>query len=541
MKKLGIYIILIFLSASCAHELPLTGGDKDVTPPVAEKFTPSNKSIRFNSKKITIEFDEFVKLKDPTKQILLSPPGSSFEATEKGKSIEITITSTLRENTTYVINFGEAVVDNNEGNVLNNLVYSFSTGDIIDSLQTPFKVLDAYTLKPLQGVHVMLYEEDVDSLPLTSLPYYAGSTNADGNVKIGYMKPGNFKVFALLEENKNYLFDKPNEGIGFLPQTVTSGDSLVSNIMFFRETVIDPKIQTIKMPIAGMINLKFTGKVNKEQIQFISNNYPLDTGKLELIGLKKDSANYWFKPRLNDDTIQFIFTSNLGEKDTFKTYPRTINSFKNNIVTGVAPLKIINAPPADFDFYKKLELEFTTPVDSMDTNSVVFKEEGARIIAQLMPVDGTNRKFYLNYTFKQSKNYTIYFPRKSIKSILGTQIDSTYFTFKTSNDKNYKLLTLQIKNPEYTSGVGIFQLMNDKDEILDEQKINWGDSSVVQFKNLRQGIYRIRLIYDTNANKVWDPGNYREKKQPEKVVFFPQNIDIKPNFDYELEWDIKKR
>lgn len=541
MKKLSIYIFLLLISASCAHELPLTGGDKDAVPPVAEKFDPPNMSTRFNSKKITIEFDEFVKLKDPSKQILVSPPGTSFETTEKGKSIEITITSALRENTTYVVNFGESVADNNEGNVLRNLVYSFSTGDIIDSLKTSFKVLDAYTLKPVQGAHVMLYEEDIDSLPLTSLPYYAGSSNAEGAAVIGFMKPGNFKVFVLLEENKNYLFDKTNEGIGFLPQTVTSGDSIVTNIMFFKETVLNPKIQTVKMPVAGMVNFKFTGSVNKEQIRFLSKNYPLDTSKLELIGPKKDSANYWFKPRVNDDTLQLTFTRIMGEIDTFKITPRTINTYKNNVVTGVSPLKIVNTPPADFDYYSKLEFEFTTPIDSMDTQSIVLKEEGTPVTALLKASDGTNRKFYFDYVFKQSKNYSVYFPKKSVKSILGTNLDSTYFTFKTTNDKNYKQLSLKIKNPAYNSGGGILQLINDKDVILTEKIVSWSDSSAVVFKNLRQGIYRIRLIYDTNGNSQWDPGNYREKKQPEKVVFFPQNIDIKPNFDYELEWDIKQR
>jgi len=540
LRKIFIYLFLLVISASCAHELPLTGGDKDATPPVAEKFSPPNKSTLFNSKKIIIEFDEFVKLKDPNKQILVSPPGTSFEATEKGKSIEVTITSTLKENTTYVINFGEAVVDNNEGNVLNNLVYSFSTGTIIDSLKTGFKVLDAYTLKPVQGVHVMLYEEDIDTLPLTTLPYYAGSTNADGMVNIGYMKPGQFKVFILQEENKNYLYDKPNEGIGFLPDMVTSGDSNSTTIVYFKEIVTNPKIQTVKMPAAGFVQFKFNGEIEKEQIRFISNNYPFDTSKFEFTGTKKDTANYWFKPRLNDDTIQFTFTRNLGEIDTFKITPKTINSFKNNVVTGALQFKIITPPAADFDFYKKLELEFSTPVDSMDTTAIIIKEEGVQIPTILKPMNGTNRKYFFDYVFKQSKNYSIYFPKKSVKSILGNAIDSTYFTFKTSNDKNYKQLSLKILNPEYTAGNGIIQIINDKDVVLDEQIVNWS-SGVIIFKNLRQGIYRIKLIYDSNGNSKWDTGNYNDKKQPEKVVFFPQNIDIKPNFDYELEWDIKQR
>jgi hypothetical protein len=541
VKKIFIYIILVVISASCAHELPLTGGEKDTKPPVAEKFDPPNQSTRFIAKKITIEFDEYVKLKDASKQILMSPPGTTFEVVEKGKSIQLTITSTLRDNTTYVINFGSAVVDNNEGNPLNNLIYTFTTGDILDSLQTRFVVLDANTLKPVGGVQVMLYDQDVDSLPLTSLPYYAGTTDPQGRITIGYMKPGSFKVFALQEENKNYLYDKSNEGIGFLSGTISPGDTIPTKIVFFQQPATNPKVQTAKMPVAGMIHFKFTGNVEKEQLKFISTNYSYDTSKFEFIGGRKDTANYWFKPTLKDDTIRMTFTRKLGQIDTLRLYPKTMNIYTNNIVTGAPPVKLVNTPPADFDFYKKLELEFTTAIDSIHSDAIIIKEEDKRIPAKLIPLDGSNRRFVLDYPFKQSKNYTVYFPKKSMKGILGNTIDSTHFAFKTSNDKTYKTVTLNVKNPEYTGGGAIFQLLNDKDLLLDEKKIAWSDSNVVEFRNLRQGAYRIRLIYDSNNNGKWDPGNYEEKRQPEKVVYFPQNIDIKPTFDYFLEWDIMKK
>jgi hypothetical protein len=540
VKRILFYIILILASASCAHELPLTGGEKDSKPPVAEKFDPPNQSTRFNSKKITIEFDEFVKLKDASKQILISPPGTTFETVEKGKSIQLTITSPLKENVTYVVNFGSAVVDNNEGNVLSNLIYTFTTGDVLDSLETKFQVIDAATLKPRANVEVMLYDQDTDSLPLTELPYYAGITDEKGKVTIGHMKPGTFKVFALQEENKNYLFDKPNEGIGFLPNTVIAGDTLPVKILFFKEEVANPKILIAKMPVAGMIHFKFTGNVEKEQLRIISNNYVFDTSKFEFIGGRKDTAVYWFKPKVKDDTLKFSFTRKLGQIDTLRLTPKLINDFKNNQVTGAQAVKISNFPPADFDYYKKLELEFSMPIDTINSEAIIIKEEDKRIPTVLKPLDGSNRRFYLDYNFKQSKNYTVYFPKKAVRSILGTFVDSTSFAFKTSNDKAYKTLSLDIKNPEQSGG-GILQILNDKDLILDEKKISWGDSNLVEFKNLRQGAYRIRLIYDANNNGRWDPGNYEEKRQPEKVVYFPQTIDIKPNFDYVLEWDIMKK
>lgn len=525
--------------ASCAHELPLTGGEKDVAPPVAEKFEPANKSIRFSSKKIIIEFDEYVKLKDATKQILISPPGTTFEAAEKGKSIQLTITSTLKENTTYVINFGGSVVDNNEGNVLNNLIYTFSTGDVLDSLNTSFQVIDAFTLKPWANVKVMLYANDIDSLPLTKLPYYAANTNETGKSTIGNMKPGAFKVFALQEENKNYIYDKPNEGIGFLNALANAGDSIPLKILFFKEEVANPKVLSAKMPFAGMVSFKFTGSVEKEQLKLLSQNYSFDTSKFEFIGAKKDSALYWFKPTLGNDTLQFMFTRKMGEQDTFRIYPKIINTYKNKVVTGALPIKILSIIPADFDFYKRLELEFSAALDSVGFDTILIKEEGKLIPSVLKPINNVQRKYYLDYVFKQTKNYTLYFPRKCIKGILGTYMDSTVIGFKTSNDKVYKTLTMNIKNPEFKGGA-VLELIDATDKVLEEKKIVWADSNQVVFKNLRQGSYRIRLIYDANNNGKWDTGSYANKRQPEKVVYFPYNIDIKPAFDFVMDWDIMK-
>jgi hypothetical protein len=210
------------------------------------------------------------------------------------------------------------------------------------------------------------------------------------------------------------------------------------------------------------------------------------------------------------------------------------------VVIGAPAMKIINTIPADFDFYKKLEMEFAMPIDTISFNQIIFKEEGVVMPLTLKAKNGTNRIFVLDYNFKQAKNYSLYFPKKSIRGILGVFIDSTIISFKTSNEKAYKTLTLNIKNPEI-AGAAILQIINYKDLVLEEKKISTLDSNAVEFKNLRQGSYRIKLIYDANNNGKWDTGNYKEKKQPEKVVFFPQNIDIKPNFDYVLEWDIKPR
>lgn len=541
LKKLLIllYPFILLSLLSCANELPLTGGEKDTTPPKVLKCEPANESVKFSTNKITITFDEYIKLKDANKQILISPPGTEYQVADKGKFLELTILNPLKPNSTYVINFGSCVIDNNEGNVLNELIYSFSTGDVLDSLKTPFRILDAFTLKGVADVKLMLYDQDIDSLPLTSLPYYAGNSNADGKVIIGNMKPGAFKAFVLKEENKNYLFDKPNEGIGFLNNLIVSGDSNVTNLLLFYETAANPKVSIAKMPYAGLVCFKFNGKVWRDQLRLISRNYELDTNKFEFINGRKDTANFWFKPKLNDDTLKFMFERTGGEKDTIKLFPKIINTYKNNLVTGAVPIKQIATIPADFDYYKKPEIEFNMVPDSINHDTITLLEEGKPVKFNLAPVPQKPRHYTIQYDFKQTKNYVFYLPRKSVKGLLGSYIDSTLIQFKTSNEKAYKTCTIHIKNPEFT-GKGILQLLDAKDQIIQTNIIQWDNNGPVIFNYLRQGSYRLRLIYDVNMNGEWDTGHYSKKILPEKVVYFPQNIDIKPNFDYEMEWDIMK-
>lgn len=534
-----LYPLAILSLISCANELPLTGGEKDTDPPKVLKFEPANESVKFSTKKITITFDEYVRLKDASKQVLISPPGTEYQIADKGKIVELTILNPLKPNSTYVINFGSCIIDNNEGNVLNELIYSFSTGDVLDSLTTQFRILDAFTLKGVADVKLMLYDQDVDSLPFTSLPYYAGNSNAEGKVKIGNMKPGQFKVFALKEENKNYLFDKSNEAIGFLNELILSGDSNITNLMLFYETSINPKVSIAKMPHAGLICFKFNGNVSRDQLNLISDNYLFDTTKFEFINGRKDTANFWFKPKLNDDTLKFTFERMGGEKDTIKLYPKIINTYKNGLVTGAQPIRQTATIPADFDYYKKPEIEFNMVPDSINLDTITLLEEGKPVKFILEPVPQKPRHYIIQYDFKQTKNYVFYLPKKSVKGLLGSYIDSTIIQFKTSNEKAYKTFTLQIKNPELP-GDGILQLMDAKDQVIQTITLNWSKIEPAVFNYLRQGSYRLRLIYDVNMNGEWDTGNYSQKILPEKVVYFPQNIDIKPNFDYELEWDIMK-
>ena len=210
------------LFIACAQIVTPSGGPKDELPPLILEMNPEPFNTNFSGNLIEIEFDEYIKLHEPANQILISPPQrKSPEYVIKKKSLLVKFKDTLMENTTYTINFGEAIRDNNEGNVLGRLTYVFSTGAYLDSMQIEGKVLNAFDGSPADDAIVMLYDQDVDSLPLVTLPLYFGRTDAQGNFKLSNLKNIDYKIFSLRDENANYIYDIPEESVGFLDGMIT--------------------------------------------------------------------------------------------------------------------------------------------------------------------------------------------------------------------------------------------------------------------------------------------------------------------------------
>jgi len=239
LKKL-FFISIIFYS--CAQVVPLTGGDKAVTPPKVVSSSPENKSVNFHEKMIVIKFDEFIQLKNLSQQLIISPVMDEVpKITVKGKELIIKIESDLEENTTYNFNFGQAIVDLHESNPLPNFKYVFSTGAILDSLTYSGKVADAFDLDPVEKVNVMLYKDLEDSIPLISQPYYLALTDKSGNYSLSNLAAGTYRVFALKDINYNYIFDLPQEKIAFKSSPVTIDSSSTNHMLHLFEQ--DTKIQ----------------------------------------------------------------------------------------------------------------------------------------------------------------------------------------------------------------------------------------------------------------------------------------------------------
>ena len=226
-RQAGMPLVMTALvvgMAACANVVSPTGGPKDETPPTVIRSIPENFSPNFSSTQIRVFFDEFVTLSNLRQQLLVSPPMEiQPEIRIKGRSIIIDIEEELRPNTTYNLFFGDAIRDITEGNPIENFQFVFSTGDYVDSLSLGGTVVNAFTLQPEEGVSVMLYENPYDSIPYKERPVYFSRTSKEGQFLISNMREGSYLLFALKDNNANYLFDLPDEMIAF-------SDSLVSPV-----------------------------------------------------------------------------------------------------------------------------------------------------------------------------------------------------------------------------------------------------------------------------------------------------------------------
>ena len=255
MFRTNIYRFLIFLAWmvfawSCAQQGSPTGGPRDETPPAAVESVPPNYSTQFTAKKIMITFDEFIVLENVNQELIVSPPMEEKpEVKLKKKTLVIQFEETLKENTTYTFNFGNAIKDLHEGNILVNFEYVFATGDVLDSMSVRGVIRVAEDLSfPEEPISIMLYNNLSDTVPLTQIPLYVGRTADSGVFSINNLSPDNYKVFALKDGNNNFLFDLPNEEIAFLDT------SLTVNADFARKLLED----------AGMLDTSYRSPGNGE-------------------------------------------------------------------------------------------------------------------------------------------------------------------------------------------------------------------------------------------------------------------------------------
>lgn len=529
MKRIVIIFLnlILFLALSnCAKTGRPQGGPKDENAPIFVTAKPPYKSLFFKEKEIKIEFDEFVRLKDINKQLVISPPLKNPPLiTPQGspsKQLKIKILDTLQENTTYIFNFGNAVVDNNEANVLENFSYVFSTGDYIDSLTTKGTVKDVEELQNKANVSLLLYRLDssyTDSIVYKKKPNYITKTQDSVNFSFFNLRKGTYKVIALKEEISDYIFNPATDRIGFLNDTINlPQDSIMnSSIVYFKEE--QPfEFKRGKELNKGKIQFGFNGDRKDLSISLLS-AVPDSFQSISKYEKGKDSLNYWFTP-IEIDSLNFVV-----KKDDFIDTV-TVTLRKKTIDS----LKINPSLQRTLHFRDTLFLESNTPVVKIDTAKIsIFDKDTMAVPFQVQPSLKEN-KVALLFEKKAQQKYSIKLLPKALIDIYKVSHDTLKYNLYTQEIEDYGRITLRVSNVQNKNVIIELLSGRTQNELVERRIINSSEDLV--FDLLQAKKYTIRAIIDSNKNNKWDTGNFLLKRQPETIIYHPElrNAELRANY-----------
>ena len=588
MIKFSIYIysiISIFFLYNCANVSYPSGGPKDVSPPIALQQIPENGTTNFNEKKLRVWFDEYVSVSDLNNQFISSPPlKKTPKYIMKGKSVEFTISDTLKENTTYHLNFGNAIVDVNERNPYVNFNIAFSTGNEIDTMQIAGNIIDAFTLLPVKDVLILLFDAETytDSLPYKEIPNYIGRSDAKGNFEITFIKNKKYKIFALEDKNKNRIFDIPNERIAFLDSmlittveekividTINSKNKDALNDSIVHRTVYNYKPDKIELFLFEEENyqqyVKDKIRQNKGIIYLIMNDSLTQKTKLKGINFDLNKCYTEFSAKRDSITI-FIEDTNIAKIDTlFLSFSYQKLDTLSNLTDFTDTLRFIykekkkpkrkkNAEQLeqkenliDIKFNvrnkgrknlnSKLSFILSYPVTSIEKNKFAMQykpdKDWEKLDFKIIRDSISKRKYYIDFPLQENTEYSVTIDTNAFENNFGLINDTIIHSFTSQEMSYYGKIILNLSNVQ--SQV-IVQLLQGEDKIIQE-KIT-AKNGLIEFPFLKTGDYNIKIIFDDNRNKKWDTGNYLKKIQPEEIIYYDKKIKIKQNWDNEIDWKL---
>ena len=548
----------------CANPIIPKGGPKDVSPPEVTECIPENYSTQFDSKEIRITFNEFVNLKSSGSEIFISPPISNPPDYKlRGKSVVIKLDDTLSPNTTYIITFGTSITDITEGNSLSNFRYVFSTGTYVDSLMITGQVINAFDNQPQADVYALLYTDSSDTIPFDSLPYkgkpiYIAMTNEQGRFILSNLRYDAYKLFVLSDKSGDFQYNMPAEKIAFSDSLIypwigpkTTIDSLGTDSIQPQDTILSASIElSMFEEIDSTQDVKKSDLVKNDEFMIVFAFPPRDP---VITPLNIDSTQVWWMEEysLNKDTVILWTVAEIPDTLTLKISDE--GTILDTVI--ISPTKIIPRKKQKKEEEKPVFLTlswqprggtinhfkypisgiFSYPIAEYDLSRIRLFTERDTVDLPIEFTDSLQRKFHIDYPWKEAKSYKIFIPDSSFISYTGLSHDTLVYSFQTANSRDLASLLV---NVDISSNPGdyIIQLQSEKGKTLEEQYLN--ESGQIIFAFIQPGKYKLKAILDLNKNTYWDTGDYIKKIQPEKVFFFSKTIELRGNWDVEEDWSI---
>ncbi|WP_223549578.1 Ig-like domain-containing protein [Aestuariivivens sp. NBU2969] len=532
-KTFANLVLLIFLSLgfiNCANKGTPGGGPKDETPPVIIKSEPENFSTNFKAREITIHFDEYIKLKDIQKQLIISPPLKSQPEIKPlggaSRYISIKIFDTLQPNTTYAFNFGNSIQDNNEGNPFSYFRYVFSTGDYIDSLTVNGAIVDAIERKNETFVNIGLYEVDStfnDSIIYKEKPKYITNTlDSLTSFTIENIKEGKYLLIAFKDNNGDYKFQQKTDKIGFHKGFINIPTDSTYTLKLFKED-LDFKSTRPKLISGEKIAFGYEGDYKNMDIKLLFDT-PQDFEYRITKDQQTDSLYYWYKPRLEVDSLIFKVSNQDFEKD----YTVRISAQKRDSLT------ITSSPSGNITYKEPLKISGSIPFAKLDETKINIEDKDSTKVVFTTAFDTIQNTYHINFEKKADNRYRVQVLPEAILDFFDNTNDTLNYVVSTKKISDYGNLRVIINNATYPL---IVQLMDSNGKVKYEKYTTTNEA--LDFINIDSGKYYLRAIFDANKNGKYDTGSYLKKIQPERVsLFIPEESDGDIRAGWDEIWNI---
>jgi uncharacterized protein (DUF2141 family) len=521
--NIGLLFVLGILVFNCANRGNPTGGDKDIEVPKIIRSTPDNYTVNFKDNEISIYFNEYVKFKNLSKQLIISPP-MEYEPeitpySTASKVIKIKIKDTLQPNTTYSLNFGNSIVDNNEENPFPFFKYVFSTGTYIDSLKIHGKVFDALDRETEKNVLVNLYEVDStysDSIVYKQKPRYM--TNTQDSVTtftIENIKAGSYKLVALKDNNEDNKFQQNSDKIAFYDDIITVGqDSAYYELKLFKEA-LDTKVMKPKLVSGEKISIGFEGAYKTISIAPVS-TVPEGFETRIIKEQEKDSLLYFYKPKLEVDSLM-LRIAHTKKIDTFKV---RIKDNRRDTLT----ITSLNNGKLSFD--DDFRISSNIPFTAIDESKIKIIDKDSVVVTYKTELDSLNNTYKFKFPKKEANRYVLDALPEAFTDFFGRTNDSLNFKVSTDKYASFGNIRVMLQNETYPLFI---QFVDAKSEVVYSKYVT--EKGKIDFTNLNPGTYYLRVLFDENNNGVYDSGNYLKGEQPERVSYAEKIVEVRASFD----------
>lgn len=579
------------IMAACASMGRPQGGPRDVTPPIFVKSTPAPGELNVKRSRISIEFDENVQIKDIMSKVVISPAQTIMPTINAaGHRINVDLRDTLLPNTTYTLDFSDAISDLNESNPIDGFALAFSTGNEIDSLQISGMVLDAATLEPAQGMLVGVYSNLSDTA-ITTLPMERiTKTNQLGQFTIRNLKEGTYNIFALNDNNRDYKWDR-SEDVAFYPQPITptatrvmhtdtlrsddGRDSVVIHeitefgpadilLTWFNENYTPQYLLKNERPSSSRIALQMAAPADTLPALTIVNGPKGGTSLYDVAvldaSLRRDSLDFWITDSviIAQDSLlleaRYLRTDSLDQlsetTDTLRLFMRPKRAAKPekkkrgeeaDTLPPPTPLIVIRAEKGtQQEVYAPLLFSFNEPVESIDPAGVHLEVLDDTVWVAVEPPRFERWEKYrpmlykAPYEWEPGEKYRLTIDTLAVTAITGLHNGPFTHEFTVKKLSDYSSVKFNITG--LTDSLAIVQLLQNDNPVAWAPVVN----GTAEIKFLPPGTYYARLFADSNGNGVYDVGSIADLRLPEDTYYYPKKIPLKQNWDAVLSWNVNE-